>query len=113
MSAENKTLALAHALGYTPTLDMPAGYGVERVILDRPCAGSLVFDPVQNDAQAMEVLCWLLANGGRKSIDVSAYVDAFRIFAWDGRGVRNYQHDNTPASLRAAIVQAAGRVCGS
>ena len=111
---------LATALGYTPTLDTPAGYGVQRVILDRPCAGSTVFDPAENDGQAMEVLCWLLVNAPQDRDEFACLTRwQFEVHAADtyedgvSHQVAAMPHGNTPASLRAAIVQAAGRVCGS
>jgi hypothetical protein len=94
-------ITLAAALGYTATLDTQAGYAVTRVILDRPCAGSLVFNPVEHDGQAMVVLCYMIKH---QQAVITRY--------WVSRPGEIVPHDGTPASLRAAIVEAAGRVCG-
>lgn len=79
------------------------------------------FDPANNSEQAMEVLCWLATRNefrsiGRKNVNFTKMVMA-RVDQ-DGRhalrpGLQSISHDNTPASLRAAIVQAACRVVQS
>jgi hypothetical protein len=51
---------LAAKMGYTPRTES-AGYQVTRVMLDRPCGGSSIFNPYQNDAQAIAVLAWALS----------------------------------------------------
>ena len=108
-------IPLATAIGYTATLDTPTG-GVQRVILDRPCAGSLVFNPVDDDGQAMVVLCWLLAKDRLRNSDCAHMVTRndvgeYNVDADDFFAICRQPHSCTPASLRAAIVQAAGRVC--
>jgi hypothetical protein len=72
---------LAAKMGYTPRLES-AGYQVTRVMLDRPCGGSSLFNPYANDAQSLAVLLWVITN---------------------------CKPENTN-EIRAAIVDAAGRM---
>lgn len=74
------------------------------------------FDPATNSEQAMEVLCWLLeTNHEGKQLAVTT--NSVRCFTYDEDCEDilcwNTWHKNTPASLRAAIVQAACRVVSS
>lgn len=65
----------------------------------------VAFDPANNSEQAMEVLCWLMA---RDSCNEVCH-DTIVFYPRPGRFVtpEHIAHDNTPDSLRAAIVQAA------
>ena len=76
-----------------------------------PPKNSELFDPANNSEQAMEVLCWLMA---RDSCNEVCH-DTIVFYPRPGRFVtpEHIAHDNTPASLRAAIVQAACRVVQS
>ena len=69
------------------------------------------FDPANNSEQAVEVLCWLMA---RDSCNEVCH-DTIVFYPRPGRFVtpEHIAHDNTPDSLRAAIVQAACRVVQS
>lgn len=66
----------------------------------------VAFDPANNSEQAMEVLCWLMAQPSFDRLTENM------IETWDAH-INRTRHDNTPASLRAAIVQAACRVVQS
>ena len=91
--------ALPDAMGYTVTMDDSAGYGVTRMIVsggDRPLYKA-VWNPRDDSAQCFEVLCWLLGQ--------HAIIQNRRVMS-----LADFQHTNTPASLRAAIVEAAERV---
>lgn len=75
--------------------------------------GGKVFDPANNDAQAMEVLCWLLETN-HNGKQIAATVNSVRCSTYDEDGEDilcwNEWHKNTPASLRSSIVQAACRL---
>lgn len=79
------------------------------------------FSPLHNAAQTLAVLCWLLA--WERVVDGRTYCyrledDSIQLISFiaytegdeDEKLERDYQHDNTPAFLAAAIVEAAGRV---
>lgn len=63
------------------------------------------FNPLTNPAQTLAVLCWLMAQGfylcdDRVSLPQSLMAGS----------EHHHDHDNTPQSLAAAIVKAAGAV---
>ena len=84
---------LATRMGLTAVLDASGGYDVVRVIVTNRQRAE-VFDPANDAEQAMAVLCWVL--------------NKIPNAAWTLRS----EHDNTPPSLRAAILAAALRVAG-
>jgi hypothetical protein len=96
--------ALPEAMGYTAISDSPAGYGVFRTLV-RPNTNDAgmwkVWNPRDDSAQCFDVLCWLMGDQRVVNVDWSG-VDVYD--AWYA------SHDATPASLRAAIVEAAERV---
>lgn len=71
------------------------------------------FDPANNDAQAIDVLCWLIGNTCMDwhKPDCNAIGAEHSIVLCDYDG-QTFDHDNTPPSLRAAITAAALRVVG-
>ena len=71
--------------------------------------GDFVFDPANNDSQAVAVLCWLLDRDANNSISKGCilYV-ATDATGWAKRA--EYFHDL--ASFRAAVTKAALRVVG-
>ncbi len=99
--------ALPEAMGYTVTMDDSAGYGVTRMIVaggDRPLYKA-VWNPRDDSAQCFEVLAWL-----DRVHRIAPIRGEFRVYHDDtGRGYFQ-PHTGTPASLRAAIVEAAERV---
>lgn len=112
--------ALPDAMGYTVTMDDSAGYGVTRMIVsggDRPLYKA-VWNPRDDSAQCFEVLCWLMKQKCFRSIgckNVNTMERQMTQIDADGRhalrpSIHAIPHDNTPASLRAAIVEAAERV---
>lgn len=70
--------------------------------------GGLVFDPANNDTQAVAVLCWLLGHDHNNRVTHDSIFYAVE----DGTGwsKRAEYYDNTPASFRAAVTKAALRV---
>ncbi len=105
----DKLATLASAMGYEVEIDATGGYGVVRVMLNKPCANLNVFRPHEDAAQAWEVLAWLLTRDGHNHVSSREA----RI-AWtneDGtREGRGFKHNNTPADTILAIVEAAVRV---
>lgn len=93
MTTPQKLQHLATRMGLTAVLDASGGYDVVRVIVTNRQRAE-VFDPANDAEQAMEVLCWVL--------------NQIPNAAWTLRT----DHDNTPPSLRAAILAAALRVAG-
>jgi len=110
---------LATRMGLTAVLDASGGYDVVRVIVTNRDRAE-VFDPANDAEQAMAVLCWLMAHDafrsiGRRNVNVMQMVMAQ--IDPEGRhalrpGQSQIPHDNTPPSLRAAILAAALRVAG-
>lgn len=106
MSEQDKMLALAKAV--YPDIAWEVG-GVPFVVYDTRYANGDVFDPLHNSEQSMAVLCWLLDQDSCNSVEH----DCVRIwFGDDANDSLTFEHDNTPASLRAAILAAALRVVG-
>lgn len=109
MSATPQQLQhLATRMGLTAVLDASGGYDVVRVIVTNRQRAE-VFDPANDAEQAMAVLCWLLTQN-----HMEMYDDCI-LFAFERRNCLNLfneKHDNTPPSLRAAILAAAMRVAG-
>lgn len=104
--------ALPAAMGYTVKMDEPAGYGVVRMLAVKD-GTTQVWNPRDDSAQCFEVLCWLLETDHQgKQICVPR--NSVRCWTYDEDGEDilcwNTWHKNTPASLRAAIVEAAERV---
>lgn len=83
----------------------------------------VAFDPANNSEQAMEVLCWLMAQHPQHKYDGDDYTSSFEfagmyihqtilLDSYEAVAVWSCSHYKTPASLRSAIVQAACRVVG-
>lgn len=68
------------------------------------------FDPANNDSQAVAVLLWLLSHDTCNEL----YRDGIVFYPSQSRFVEpvRIEHDNTPASFRAAVTKAALRVVG-
>ena len=115
---------LARAMGYEVEIDATGGYGVERVIamkqstpakritVDGEDAMSYfmsrtVFRPHDDAAQALEVLCWLLAQERCNTVEDECV--RFYPSEDDCDSIR-VDHNNTPPDIRRAIVEAAVRV---
>jgi hypothetical protein len=100
-------LALTERMSLIARIDNSAGYDVTRVIITKgsPYKYDEVFDPLHNAEQSMAVLCWLMATRSFDSIS------EFEIACSDS-SIHRHKHDNTPPSLRAAILAAALRVVG-
>ena len=66
------------------------------------------FDPATNDSQAVAVLLWLLSHDTCNEV----YRDGIVFYPSRARFVEpvRIEHDNTPASFRAAVTNAALRV---
>jgi hypothetical protein len=111
---------LARAMGYEVEIDATGGYGVTRVLLCekatttyevgsgepvRDYIRKTVFRPHEDAAQAWEVLCWLL---GR----IRTHIDHRSVVCWYSNDILlcEYDHNNTPDTIRRAIVEAAVRV---
>lgn len=113
---------LARAMGYEVALDDTGGYNVKRVLTFKPCAGNTVFRPHDDAAQAWEVLAWLLSQEPKYAdkndicvIEVTStgvYAMNYGHYGTDGWAMWFVPHNNTPADLRRAIVEAAARVAG-
>ena len=101
----DQLLKLATALGLKAHIDDEAGYAVHPVIVETGRAGRYVFNPADNSDQAMAVLCWLMAQRVFGGIDERGIYNSIK-------GCLQWPHDNTPPSLRAAILAAALRVAG-
>ena len=72
----------------------------------------MVFDPANNDSQAVAVLCWLLERDYKRNSDKSHYVTPndvgeYNTDADDFFAICRQTHDRTPASFRAAVTKAA------
>ena len=52
---------IARHLGYEAIADTCGGYNVERVILDRPYAGQMLFNPYRFHEQALHLMVHLVA----------------------------------------------------
>jgi len=100
---------LATRMGLTAVLDASGGYDVVRVIVTNRDRAE-VFDPANDAEQAMAVLCWLLGFDTCNEV----YSDGVVFYPRQERFVEPVRvaHDNTPPSLRAAILAAALRVAG-
>ena len=122
MTTQESLLALAKAV--YPDVDWLA-HAYPQGITGTPNRGEhpynhvyIRFDPANNSEQAMEVLCWLIraanCNAFRfGSVDIRQTAIVIGIsMTGDESRASYFDHDNTPASLRAAIVQAACRVVG-
>lgn len=126
---------LARAMGYDVEIDATGGYGVTRVLLcekttttyevgsSEPIVDYIhktVFRPHEDAAQAWEVLCWLLSQEPKNAdkndycvIEVTptgVYAMNYGHYGTDGWAMWFVPHNNTPADLRRAIVEAAVRV---
>lgn len=64
------------------------------------------FDPNVHDYQFVDVLCWTLNQD--KCNDVDGH--AVRVYIDGAQQATTVEHDNTPASFRAAVTKAALRV---
>lgn len=116
----NHLATLARAMGYEVEIDATGGYGVERVVLNKPCGNLNVFRPHEDAAQAWEVLCWLLSQEPKNAdkndycvIEVTptgVYAMNYGHYGTDGWAMWFVPHNNTPADLRRAIVESAVRV---
>ena len=112
---------LATRMGLTAVLDASGGYDVVRVIVSRDGVES-VFDPEYNAVKSQELMCWLLKQkpihfyDGDHRTSWFEFSDGgiFKMVYAEGEhlSVQSWQHDNTPPSLRAAILAAALRVAG-
>ena len=96
--------ALPEAMGYTVTLDEFAG---EKMFVrrdDRPHMRD-IWNPKDDAGQNDEVQCWLLWQK-------RTHIDHNGVTVWHSNDILicDIDHTNTPASLRAAIVEAAERV---
>jgi len=101
MTTQDAMLKLARA--YDPSAFMD---GAGRIWVDNKCEMANIFDPANNDSQAVAVLCWLLAKESASLVDFdTVYVPADNTI-----GQLGIEHDRTPASFRAAVTKAALRV---
>jgi len=110
MTTPEQLQHLATRMGLTAVLDASGGYDVVRVIVTNRDRAE-VFDPANDAEQSMAVLCWLMAQNG------SSYAGQKEVHvAWTNdngqRQGKQFPHDNTPPTLRAAILAAALRVAG-
>lgn len=103
MTTPSDLSRIATAMGYTATTE-DAGYGVTRVVLDRPCAGSVVFNPVENGAQTMEVIAWLC----RAEDGYDSFAPDFYRWYLRSRG-NNFNHDGSAKGICQAVTKAAAR----
>ena len=99
MTTPSDLSRIATAMGYTATTE-DAGYGVTRVVLDRPCAGSVVFNPVENGAQTMEVIAWLCQK--------TSFAPVFFCFSVRSGG-NIFNHDGSTTGICQAVTKAAAR----
>lgn len=108
MSTNESLLALARAVYPDYEWKIDGNYPYRMVRMDR----YVIFNPAGDDRQYqgasecfVALLCWGMRNGINIRND--------EVFWYQGHNdliAKRISHDNTPASLRAAIVQAAGRV---
>ena len=103
MTTPSQLQHLATRMGLTAVLDASGGYDVVRVIVTNRDRAE-VFDPANDAEQAMAVLCWFLRGNIFRQVD--------RELVWCAMRDGHVPHDNTPPSLRAAILAAALRVAG-
>lgn len=105
MTTKESLLALARAV--YPNIEWTSDGGGESPYVFDLYDGD-IFDPANNDAQAIDVLCWLLGRDNCNEIDC----DVVRFYPNNNPLSEPLciGHDNTPQSLRAAILAAALRV---
>lgn len=105
------------AVQFNETQPPVAGTPIVRMLIGGP---SFRFDPENDPAQLLDVLCWLTTNKafrsiGRRNINI-ACMENVQVDAEGRQRMRRIDqqipHDNTPQSLAAAIVKAACRVAG-